>query len=311
VTIGFIGLGNMGAAAARNLLRGGYALTVYDINPAAVAALVKEGAHAADSPAAVMAVSDITFTMVFGPTEIEDVVRGQHGFLSGPCTDKAWVDMTTSSPSLMRALARDFTAQGGIPVDSPVTGSIDSAIRGDMILFVGGEDAAIERVRPALEKVGEIRRVGAYGNGYVAKLVNNQLWLVHAAAIGEAMVAAKKAGLEPAIWWAAMKGGAAESFVMQHDVPSIFAGHYDPSFRLELCLKDLGLIAQLLAETGTRHELTQATHTRFKEAQNRYGKGAGEMTVCKIIEDDAGIDLRVPGDWTPPWEVKHPAEAAG
>ena len=97
MTIGFIGLGNMGAAAARNLLRAGYALTVYDINPAAVAALVKDGAHAADSPAAVMAVSDITFTMVFGPTEIEDVVRGQHGFFSGPCTGKAWVDMTTSS----------------------------------------------------------------------------------------------------------------------------------------------------------------------------------------------------------------------
>lgn len=162
----------------------------------------------------------------------------------------------------------------------------------------------------ALETVGEIRRVGVYGNGYVAKLVNNQLWLVHAAAIGEAMVAAKKAGLEPATWWAAMKGGAAESFVMQHDVPSIFAGHYDPSFRLELCLKDLGLIAQLLAETGTRHELTQATHARFTEAQNRYGKSAGEMTVCKVIEDDAGIDLRVSGDWTPPWEVKHPTEAA-
>jgi 3-hydroxyisobutyrate dehydrogenase-like beta-hydroxyacid dehydrogenase len=142
VTIGFIGLGNMGAAAARNLLRAGYALTVYDINPAAVAALVKDGAHAADSPAAVMAVSDITFTMVFGPTEIEDVVRGQHGFLSGPCTDKAWVDMTTSSPQLMRELGAAFEAAGGLPVDSPVTGSIDSAIRGDMILFVGGSEAA-------------------------------------------------------------------------------------------------------------------------------------------------------------------------
>lgn len=308
MTIGFIGLGNMGAAAARNLLRAGYALTVYDINPMATAALVRYGAQAAGSPADVMAVSDITFTMVFGPKEIEAVVRGAQGFLSGSCTHKIWIDMTTSSPSLMRALAEEFTARGGVAVDAPVTGSIDSAIRGDMILFVGGTDEAVERVRAALRRVGEIRRVGAYGNGYVAKLVNNQLWLVHAAAIGEAMVAAKLAGLEPAVWWQAMKGGAAESFVMQHDVPSIFAGHYDPSFRLELCLKDLDLIAQLLAETGTRHELTQATHDRFAEAQTRYGKEAGEMTVCKIIEDDAGIDLRVPGDWTPPWEVKHPAE---
>jgi 3-hydroxyisobutyrate dehydrogenase-like beta-hydroxyacid dehydrogenase len=159
-----------------------------------------------------------------------------------------------------------------------------------------------------LKLVGEIRRVGAYGNGYVAKLVNNQLWLIHAAAIGEAMVTAKLAGIEPAVWWSAMKGGAAESFVMQHDVPSIFAGHYDPSFRLELCLKDLGLIDELVQQMGTRNELTRATHQRFELAQERYGKAAGEMTVCKVIEDDAGINLRVAGDWTPPWEVKHPSE---
>ncbi|MCF8148984.1 MAG: NAD(P)-dependent oxidoreductase, partial [Sulfuritalea sp.] len=251
---------------------------------------------------------DIVFTMVFGPKEIEQVVRGAHGFLSTQCKAKAWIDMTTSSPKLMRELGTEFEAAGGMPVDSPVTGSIDSAIRGDMILFVGGTDAAIHFVEPVLKLVGEIRRVGAYGNGYVAKLVNNQLWLIHAAAIGEAMVTAKLAGIEPAVWWSAMKGGAAESFVMQHDVPSIFAGHYDPSFRLELCLKDLALIDELVQQMGTRNELTRATHQRFELAQERYGKAAGEMTVCKVIEDDAGINLRVAGDWTPPWEVKHPSE---
>ena len=159
-----------------------------------------------------------------------------------------------------------------------------------------------------LFRSGVVRRVGGYGNGYVAKLVNNQLWFIHAAAIGEAMVAAKVAGLDPDVWWEAMKGGAADSFVMQHDVPSILAGHYDPSFRLALCTKDLGLIDELLGETGTRAELTQAAYARFREASDRYGENAGEMTVCKVLEDDAGINLRVEGDWTPPWEVKHPSE---
>jgi 3-hydroxyisobutyrate dehydrogenase-like beta-hydroxyacid dehydrogenase len=96
---------------------------------------------------------------------------------------------------------------------------------------------------------------------------------------------------------------------MQHDVPSIFAGHYDPSFRLALCLKDLGLVDQLLTEVGSRAELTQATHARFREAAERYGDGAGEMTVCKVLEDDAGVELRVAGDWTAPWEVRHPGDA--
>ncbi|MCF8154747.1 MAG: NAD(P)-dependent oxidoreductase [Rhodoferax sp.] len=307
--IGFIGLGNMGRAAARNILRAGFALTVHDINKSAADPLLAEGALWADTPASLLDQVDIVVSMVFGPPQIEQVVRGTNGLLATSCKGKGWIDMTTSSPMLMRELASEFESAGGLPVDSPVTGSVDSAIRGDMILFVGGTDAAIAFAKPVLEVVGVIRLVGRYGNGYVAKLVNNQLWFIHAAAIGEAMVAAKKAGLEPEVWWAAMKGGAAESFVMQHDVPSIFAGHYDPSFRLELCLKDLALIDELLKFMGTRQEITGATYARFREAAQRYGVGAGEMTVCKVIEDDAGVALRVAGDWTPPWEVKHPDEA--
>jgi len=307
--IGFIGLGNMGAAAARNIQRAGFDLTVHDLRKEVAASLIQHGARWADTPAEVLAQVDVVVTMVFGPAQIEQVLRAERGLLSADCKGKAWIDLTTSSPVLMRALALEFEAAGGLPVDSPVTGSIDSAIRGDMILFVGGTNAAVEHVRPVPDAMGEVRRVGAYGNGYVAKLVNNQLWLVHAAAIGEAMVTAKKAGLEPDVWWAAMKGGAAESFVMQHDVPSIFAGHYDPSFRLALCVKDLGLIDQLVTQTGTRDELTQATYARFREAAARYGDDAGEMTVCKLIEEDAGVDLRVAGDWVAPWNVKHPEEA--
>jgi len=306
--VGFIGLGNMGSAAARNIQRAGFPLVVHDINRATGDRLVEKGATWADSPAEVLSQVDLVVTMVFGPPQIEQVLRGPKGLLSADCRGKGWIDMTTSSPKLMRELALEFGQAGGLPVDSPVTGSIDSAIRGDMILFVGGADAAVAFAKPVLQAVGEIRLVGQYGNGYVAKLVNNQLWLVHAAAIGEAMVAAKVAGLEPDVWWAAMKGGAAESFVMEHDVPSIFAGHYDPSFRLELCLKDLGLIDELMEQTGIRHEMTQATHARFKEARERYGDGGGEMTVCKVIEDDAGVSLRVAGNWTPPWEVQHPSE---
>jgi 3-hydroxyisobutyrate dehydrogenase-like beta-hydroxyacid dehydrogenase len=305
--VGFIGLGNMGTAAARNLARAGHRLWVHDIRREAGDALVAEGATWCDSPAAMVGEVDVVLSMVFGPAQIEQVVRGEQGLLAGDCRGTSWIDLTTSTPALMRTLAAEFQAAGGHPVDSPVTGSIDSCIRGDMILFVGGDPDDIERVRPVLEAIGVVRLVGGYGNGYVAKLVNNQLWFVHAAAIGEAMVAAKVAGLDPEVWWEAMKGGAADSFVMQHDVPSIFAGHYDPSFRLALCLKDLGLIDQLLDETGTRAELTRATHDRFREALDRYGEGAGEMTVCKVIEDDAGIDLRVKGTWLAPWEVQHPS----
>ncbi len=305
--IGFIGLGNMGSAAARNVQRAGFELFVHDIRREAGDALVADGATWCDTPAQMIDQVDAVMSMVFGPAQIEQVVRGEHGLLAGDCRGKVWIDLTTSTPALMRALAVEFASAGGRAVDAPVTGSIDSCIRGDMILFVGGDDDAVGFVQPVLDAVGVTRRVGIHGNGYVAKLVNNQLWFIHAAAIGEAMVAAKVAGLEPDVWWAAMEGGAAESFVMRHDVPSIFAGHYDPSFRLALCLKDLGLIEELLSEVGTRSELTMAAQARFAEAASRYGDGAGEMTVCRVIEDDAGVTLRVDGDWIAPWDVQHPS----
>ena len=302
--IGFIGLGTMGGNAARNIAKAGFDMVVYDIRPAAIEKLLDKGVVAGKNPADVLQTCDVVVTMVFGPKEITEVLRGPDGFLSTSCKGKIWIDMTTSSPSLMRALAKEFEAKGGSAVDAPVTGSVDAAIRGDMPMFVGGDDRVIERVRPVIEAMGQLRKVGAYGNGYIAKLVNNQLWKIHAAAIGEAMVTAKLAGLDPAVWWQVMKGGAADSFVMQHDVPAIFAGHYDPSFPIALCLKDLSLIEELMNEVGTTNDLTKATHERFKEAGRRYGLGAGEMTVCKVIEDDAGIDLRVAGDWVKPWEVK-------
>ncbi len=301
--VGFIGLGTMGGNAARNLLRAGFPLVVHDIRPEAGRDLIARGAIWADSPGAMIDMVDVVVSMVYGPPHCAAVVRGERGLLTGDCRGKVWIDMTTSSPFLMRELAAAFEAAGGMAVDAPVTGSVDAAIRGDMPMFVGGDDAVIERVRPVIEAMGRLRKVGAHGNGYVAKLVNNQLWKIHAAAIGEAMVTAKLAGLDPLVWWEAMKGGAADSFVLSHDVPSIFAGHYDPSFPIALCLKDLALIRELMDHVGTTNTLTEATHERFREAGRRYGTEAGEMTVCRVIEDDAGIDLRVPGDWQKPWEV--------
>jgi 3-hydroxyisobutyrate dehydrogenase len=301
MNVGMIGLGTMGRAVALNILRAGLPLSVFDIRAEACAPLAEKGATVAGSPAEVLQHSHVVATMVFGPKEIEQVLRGPGGLLSTACQGKFWIDLTTSSPKLMRGLADQFHAEGGHAISAPVTGSVDSAIRGDMLMFVGGEDADVEGVRPVLEAVGRVRRVGAYANGYVAKLTNNLLWKIDAAAIGEAMVAAKLAGLEPDVWWRAMQGGAADSFVLRYDIPSIFAGHYDPSFPLALCLKDLGLIDELMRETGVRCELTRATHERFSQARDHYGEGAGEMTVCKLIEDAAGVSLRVEGDWIAPW----------
>lgn len=156
--IGFIGLGTMGRNAALNVRRAGFELVVYDIRPEALTPLIEKGAQAGSSPADVLDRCDCVVTMVFGPKEVEQVFRAADGFLSTDCLDKYWIDMTTSSPKVMRALAKEFQAKGGHPVDAPVTGSVDAAIRGDMPMFVGGEEADVEAVRPVIEAMGHLRK---------------------------------------------------------------------------------------------------------------------------------------------------------
>ena len=145
--VGFIGLGTMGRNAALNIRRKGFAMVVHDIRPEAGAPLLQKGAEWAKSPADVIEKADVVVTMVFGPKEVADVLRGNQGLLSTSCKGKYWIDLTTSSPKLMRELAAEFRAKGGHPVDAPVTGSVDAAIRGDMPMFVGGEDKDVEAVR--------------------------------------------------------------------------------------------------------------------------------------------------------------------
>ena len=136
--IGMIGLGNMGSAVARNIQRADYPLYVYDINKEAGKKVIDKGAIVTNSPKELLNNVDIIVSMVFGPKEIEDVLKGENGMLQTSCKDKIWIDLTTSSPTLMRNLANEFQDVGGYAVDAPVTGSLDSAIRGDMIMFVGG-----------------------------------------------------------------------------------------------------------------------------------------------------------------------------
>ncbi|WP_162918994.1 NAD(P)-dependent oxidoreductase [Taklimakanibacter deserti] len=301
--VGFIGLGRMGCAVARNILRAGHQLTVHDIRPEAADTLVAEGARWAASPAECAAHADCVITMVFGPAEVEAIVTGPDGLLSAARHGLVWVDMTTNRPSLLRHLATLLGDKGVSTIDAPVTGAIDGAIKGELTLFAGGSADLVESVRPILGAAGRIIFVGPLGSGGVVKLVTNQLWFIHAAAIGEAMVTARKAGVDLLALWEAMKSGAADSFVCRHDVPSIFAGHYDPSFTLDLCCKDLALIAGLAEEQTVDADLTRLVRAKFEAARRRYGGSEGELSVCRAIEQQAGVDLRVPGNWPKHWET--------
>lgn len=300
VTIGFIGLGTMGGAMALRLRRAGYPLLVCDRDAAKTEPLKAAGARVAATPADCAAGCEVLITSLPGPPQCEAVMA-----TAGPALQPGalWIDTTTNRRALVLSLAEGLARRGIATVEAPVTGAVDGARQGRLTLFVGGQEKAVARAEPLFAHLGRVIRCGALGGGNPVKLVTNLLWFVHAAVLGEGLLLGKLAGVELGTVWQAIKDSVGDSFVARHDAPSIFAGHYDPSFSLDLCLKDLGLTLELAGELGLPLPLGQAAEARYAAAKAQYGGGAGELHVARLLEDAAGSDLRLAGDWTPHWEV--------
>ena len=287
MNIGFIGLGNMGLPMCKRLLAAGLNVKVFDINSGALTLAVDHGATASKSVAECASQVDVFFTSLPRPEHVEKVMIENDG-LQSLKHGAIWVDLTTNRKELVLELSKQ--APTGVSVlDSPVTGAVDGARNGKLTLFVGGD-------------LGLVIYCGPLGTGNVVKLVTNQLWFIAAAAIGEGFATGIANGVELGTLWDAIKESVGDSFVVRHDAPSIFAGHYDPSFSLELCLKDLGLISELGKQVNADLPMTAAAVHAFTVASERYGGNAAELHVAKRIEDDAKISMRLEGEWTPPWE---------
>lgn len=298
--IGYIGLGNMGGPMATNLAKAGCDVTVYDLEPAKIDRVTACGAKAGASGAAVAEHADLLFTSFPEPRHVAAIVPA---LIEVMPAGAVWIDLTTNDRGLLEQLARQAGARQVAVVEAPVTGAVDGARLGKLTFFAGGDPAAIERVRPYFEIMGKVVVCGPLGTGNVVKLITNQVWFINAAAIGESLVLGKKAGVDLLVLWDALKNSVGDTFVVRHDVPSIFDGHYDPSFTLDLCCKDLRLIKELGEQTQTPMDLTLLARAKFEAARTAFGGGAAELLVCKLIEDASGTDLRVAGPWTKHWEV--------
>lgn len=299
--IGFVGLGNMGGPMCQRLVKAGYPVTAFDLNQAALEKIVEEGAIAGSSAAECAAQADVFLTSLPRPDHVETVMAGEHGALRSLKAGSLWIDLTTNRNELLFRLALE-APEGVTIVDSPVFGAVDGARSGKLTLFAGGDQASYDRAAAVLGHLGMVIHCGALGTGNVVKLVTNQLWFIAAAGIGEGFATGIANGVELGTLWHAIKNSVGDSFVARHDAPSIFAGHYDPSFSLDLCLKDLRLIQELNRNVRAGLPMTTAAEGAFALAASRYGAQAAELHVARRIEDDAGLSMRLEGDWIPPWE---------
>ena len=289
----FIGVGNMGNPMAANLLKAGYPLTVHDISPEKAQNLISLGAVWADSIAAGCANADVVMASLPGPPQVREVMLGEHGVLAHAKPGASIIDTSTSAVEMVQELEALAHSKGLGFLEAPVTNAVDMAALGRLSIFVGGEQTLFEQHKALFEVIGEkIFHVGAPGNGATIKLLTNLLWFVSAAAIGEGLMLGAKAGIPLHTVWEAIKSSAGNSWVAEHDVPSIFAGHYDPSFSLALCCKDLGLINQIAKNQGYELPMGSKAQALFQEAMQTYGPDAAELHVVKLLEERVGHLLR-------------------
>lgn len=298
-TVGFIGLGSMGSGMTRNLQKCGFDLVVNDIRSAAAVELVAGGAIWADTPAQVAAQSDVVITMLPTPRHVEAVLNGPDGILAGIADGGTWVDMSTSVPEVANRVRSEHSHRGLRILDAPVSGMSVGAATGTLQIFIGGEIADVERLRPVFEAMGDPERilhVGAAGTGYAVKLMINQLWFSHLVATAEVLSIGVKAGVELDVLRDALVASPANSNFVQNDILSILErGDYDEGFAIALACKDLGLSIDLARSVGVPAELSGLVEQIYRRAKASYGDRAGEMTPVKLYEDLVGSPLRLEG----------------
>ncbi|MEO6943800.1 MAG: NAD(P)-dependent oxidoreductase [Lacisediminihabitans sp.] len=295
--VGFIGLGNMGSGMTRNLQQAGYQLVVNDIRRNAADDLVAGGATWADTAAEVAATSDAIITMLPTPKHVSDVVHGPAGILAGIRDGGTWVDMSTSVPEVQAGVLNTEASRGLHLLDAPVSGMSVGAASGMLQIFVGGDLADVERLRPVFEAMGDpekIFHVGGHGTGYAVKLMINQLWFSQLVATAEVLAVGTSAGVDLEVLRAALVASPANSTFIERDIlPTLERGDYDEGFAMALACKDLGLSIDLARSVGVPVEVSALVEQIHRRARAQYGDKAGEMSAIKLYEELIKRPLRL------------------
>ncbi len=287
--LGVIGLGIMGAPMARNLLRAGHTVTVHSRTRPRVDALVADGAVAADSPAAVAAASEALVTMLPDTPDVEAVLTGPGGVLTGAAPGLLAIDMSTIAPDAACALAARAAAAGVTLLDAPVSGGEQGAIAGTLSIMVGGDAAGFARAAPIFAALGKrVTYMGGPGQGQMTKLVNQVVGAATLAAVAEGVVLATRAGLDPAAMVQALEGGAAASWMLREQAPRMQRRDFAPGFMVRLQQKDLRLALAAAARLGVPLPTTALVHQLFTAVEAHGGAALGTQALVTALEALAG-----------------------
>jgi 3-hydroxyisobutyrate dehydrogenase len=290
---GFIGLGNLGGHLAASLVRAGFDVTLNDLDRHRADRHLEAGGQWAESPRALAAACDAVITCLPSPAASEQVLRR---LLEGLRPGATWIEMSTLGRDEIRRLA-GIAAEGGVrTLESPVTGGVHLAARGEITVLVGGDADLLELHRPALGAMGgRLFHMGPLGSAAIIKVITNMLAFIHLVADGEALMLARRGGLDLAQAWKAIAASSGTSFVHETEGQLILNGSYDVAFTMDLALKDLGFAMGFGREFEVPLDLASMTQQTFLRGKAHYGGEAQSTQIVKLLEDALGTDLRAPG----------------
>jgi 3-hydroxyisobutyrate dehydrogenase len=281
---------------AGNLQKNGFSLVVSDVNKDMASRFISAGATWADTPKAVAEQSDVIFTSLPGPAQIEAVALGKNGLIEGMKHGAAYFDLSTSTPALIRKIAADFERQGFFALDAPVSGGPTGASSGKLAVWVGGDKAIFDKYKDVLDGFSDAAAyVGPIGSGAVAKLVHNCIAFIIACGLAEVFTLGVKAGADPLALWGAVRQGAVGRYgVFERLKDTLLLNKYDPAaFALALAHKDMLLATDLGREVHVPMRLANLTLEEMTEALNRGWGNRDAWSMMQLQTERAGVDMTV------------------
>ncbi|MPZ99561.1 MAG: NAD-binding protein [Dehalococcoidia bacterium] len=299
-TVGFIGLGIMGAPMARNLRQAGFEVVAWNRSPERLDAAVADGALRGESPADVARRAEVVVACVRQTEDVEAVLLGSdewEGAIEGVRAGSVFVDMSTIAPAATRELARRVEARGGAMLDAPVSGGEQGAVAGTLSIMVGGTPEALDRARPMLEAMGaRITHCGPSGAGQTVKLCNQIAVVLNNLAMAEALVFCQRSGVDPSTMLEAISAGAAGSWQISNLGPKVVERDFAPGFKVGLQQKDLRLALEAADELHVPLAGTSLVHQLFASVERSHGGDAGTQALVTAIEALAGVEVGRPLD---------------
>jgi 3-hydroxyisobutyrate dehydrogenase len=293
-TVGFVGLGNMGAPMSARLVEAGHAVLGVDPTPAAAAAATARGVTVVDSAADLARQTDVVILMLPN-SDVVDAVAGQ--LLAVPAGERrvrTVIDMSSSEPSRTRALAERLHAEGIVLVDAPVSGGVLGAVNGALTIMVGGPADTVAELTPLLAVLGSrVVRVGDAGAGHAVKALNNLLSATHLLATNEAAIVAAKFGVDPALMMSVVNTSSGRSGSSELKLPKyVFTGAFDSGFAAALLEKDVGIARRLAEEVGVELTIGTVVDDQWHALNAELPPGSDHTAIIKPLEERYGIQIR-------------------